>query len=156
MENNSNDNTLRPGSQRRPENADDSAGSNGHGNGVKAFLDGLSYQQMLMISITCHAYNLKKSNKEFDFKMSSEDPEGGKFDDIGFQFMENNRWSHIYIQAKHKDNTSNTITWNDLLSTEINAPFSIRPGQHELGGDCEGESGCNAGPAAAVPQAGSK
>lgn len=100
--------------------------ANEHGKGVKAFLDGLSYQQMLMISIMYHAYKIKKDNKEFDFKMTSEDPEGGKFDDIGFQFMEDNRWCHIYIQAKHKTNTSQTITWNDLLSTEEKAPYSIR------------------------------
>ncbi|KFB49832.1 hypothetical protein ZHAS_00017853 [Anopheles sinensis] len=93
--------------------------------GLKRFLVGISYQQKLAIVILCHVAKQMEDDKKFDFTITSEDPEAGKFDDIAVRFNFGGRSSRLFIQAKHKEDETKTITWADLKSVDKNAPFSV-------------------------------
>ncbi|XP_058126150.1 uncharacterized protein LOC131267315 [Anopheles coustani] len=86
-------------------------------------LAGAKYQQQLLLVILYHVAKLIKGNE--DIEITSEDPTGGMFDDIGVRFKVGNQWRKLFIQAKYKDDMAKTITLDDLTSTDKKAPFAI-------------------------------
>ncbi|KFB54045.1 hypothetical protein ZHAS_00001532 [Anopheles sinensis] len=84
-------------------------------------LVGATYQQKLSIPIVCQVANLIRMDKHLNVTITNDDEEGGLFDDIVFK----SNVGYIFIQAKHKEDKSHTITWDDLTSTDKSAPFAI-------------------------------
>lgn len=103
----------------------DGTQENQKGQGLVNFLSGIRYQLTLLIAVLCHAAKLKRQDEMFDFEITSEDPSGGIFDDIGIRFKDGDRWRELFIQVKHKADKTKSITWNDLTSSDKRAPFAI-------------------------------
>ncbi|XP_058118944.1 uncharacterized protein LOC131261062 isoform X2 [Anopheles coustani] len=85
-------------------------------------LVGATYQQKLSIPVVCRVAMLMRKNKHLNFTITNDDEEGGLFDDIVFK----SDVGDLFIQAKHKEDKSYTITWDDLTSTDKSAPFAIK------------------------------
>uniref|UniRef100_A0AAG5DM01 NACHT domain-containing protein n=1 Tax=Anopheles atroparvus TaxID=41427 RepID=A0AAG5DM01_ANOAO len=92
---------------------------------MKNFLHGVSYQQKLITLLLCHAAKRMKEDTDFRFRISTEDEEAGKFDDVVFQSWQGDKCRSLFIQAKHKQSEDTTITWNDMISPANDAPFAI-------------------------------
>ncbi|XP_058126173.1 uncharacterized protein LOC131267336 [Anopheles coustani] len=88
-------------------------------------LAGAKYQQQLLLVILYHVAKLIKEDE--DIEITSEDPTGGMFDDIGVRFKDGDQCRKLFMQAKYKDDMAKTITWDDLTSTDKKAPFAIIP-----------------------------
>lgn len=84
---------------------------------------GISYQQKLAMVLCCHAAKLTNEGKNFEFSIATEDPEGGKFDDICIRLKAEDLRCNIFINAKYEKDETKTISWKDLTTTE--SPFSI-------------------------------
>ncbi|XP_058118945.1 uncharacterized protein LOC131261062 isoform X3 [Anopheles coustani] len=85
------------------------------------FLDGATYQQKLFIPMVCRVATLIRKDKHLNFTITNDDEEVGLFDDIVFK----SDVGDLFIQAKHKEDKSYTITWDNLASTDKSAPFTI-------------------------------
>ncbi|KFB51290.1 hypothetical protein ZHAS_00019341 [Anopheles sinensis] len=84
-------------------------------------LVGATYQQKLSIPMLCQVAKLIREGKLLNFTITNDDEEGGLFDDIVFKSDDGD----LFIQAKHKEDKSYAITWDDLISTDKSAPFAI-------------------------------
>ncbi|KFB53919.1 hypothetical protein ZHAS_00022161 [Anopheles sinensis] len=104
-----------PSSSKRPESTAPTT------HGLKSFLHGITYQLKITTLILCEAAEQHKKENGFKFSISCEDPEGGKFDDIGFKYGDGRR---LFVQAKHAM-VRTDITWGDLTSSDQQAPFAI-------------------------------
>lgn len=110
-------NTNKINSENKKE---DGIPDNQRGKGMIDSLVGATYQQKLLIVILCHIAKLIQKDNELDFEVTSENQNGGIFDDIGFRFKTGVGWRELFIQAKHKADKSIAITWDDLTSTDKN------------------------------------
>uniref|UniRef100_A0A182NYD2 ANK_REP_REGION domain-containing protein n=1 Tax=Anopheles dirus TaxID=7168 RepID=A0A182NYD2_9DIPT len=106
-----------------------------------ASLHGISYQLKLGLVVLLRLYKMHKTDVQFDFELTFEDPAAGKFDDVLVRY---NSWKNTQagiacIQTKHRQHTSidgseneqqksktyETISDADLLSTKKKGQFSI-------------------------------
>lgn len=94
--------------------------------GLKSFLHGIAYQLKLILIIFDHAYQLKKTKRNFECTVSTEDAEAGKFDDIVYKYKYPGEINTVYIQAKHKKNPYK-IGKTDLTTSSNDSPYALVP-----------------------------
>lgn len=63
-----------------------------------------------------------------EFELTSNDPIGGKFDDVIFKYRKNGRWKYRFVQAKHKQeyNLINSKQLLDMNSVDFGLPKYFR------------------------------
>ncbi|XP_053668002.1 LOW QUALITY PROTEIN: uncharacterized protein LOC128718400 [Anopheles marshallii] len=92
-------------------------------------MHGNSYHLRMAMVILLRAINLRREGKFFDFTLSMEDPNAGKFDDVVFRYPLSStpkEFASVYIQAKHKQVKKTSITKDALLTKwNTSAQFSI-------------------------------
>lgn len=91
---------------------------------LKNSLHGIIFQSKLLIH-----FLLEGIDAGYDFRLATERPDlGGKFDDIVFKFWPNkfneSEFKIRFVQAKHKQSDSETLTATDLLNTN-DGDFSL-------------------------------
>ncbi|XP_049299994.1 uncharacterized protein LOC125772378 isoform X12 [Anopheles funestus] len=93
-----------------------------------------SYNLRMAMVIVLRAITLRSQGKLFDFKITMEDPNAGKFDDVVIRYsLPSNpeEYANVYIQAKHKQTShpklKPPLIAEDSLLTKSNSksPFSI-------------------------------
>ncbi|KAL1492023.1 hypothetical protein ABEB36_012527 [Hypothenemus hampei] len=103
--------------------------------GIKRAEHGNIFQLKLLMLCLWRAAHTKKNNrnKYKEFRLATEMPNAGKFDDISFQFKEDNsdKWKFCLLQAKHKEGEKPSdpltkIKLEDLLSVKDDEAFSLQ------------------------------
>uniref|UniRef100_A0A453YZ66 ANK_REP_REGION domain-containing protein n=1 Tax=Anopheles gambiae TaxID=7165 RepID=A0A453YZ66_ANOGA len=96
---------------------------------LQCFTHGIAYQVKLLVLFTQTLNKQMQQDKSIFCNLKSEDPEGGKFDDLLFEYEYGDQKRSFFFQAKHKaDPNQYQITLNDLITTRQNdAPFAIAP-----------------------------
>ena len=64
-------------------------------------------------------------DKKYAFRLATEWDAAEKFDDLVFEYTEDNKKKYRFLQAKHKQDESKKISVNDLL-TETDGEFSLQ------------------------------
>ncbi|XP_055370704.1 uncharacterized protein LOC129605150 [Condylostylus longicornis] len=78
-------------------------------------LQGQIYQLKLLMLFLKRGMDMETQNKQFSFRLGTEVEEAKKFDDLVFEITENGEKEYLLLQAKHKENESRKIKFDDLL-----------------------------------------
>ena len=93
--------------------------------GLRNSLHGVIYQLKLLMLFLKRGYG-----KEYPFRLATEMDAAEKFDDIVFQYTKEDQGKernfYRVLQAKHKQNDEEKITYNDLSNSDDEEEFSLK------------------------------